>query len=223
MNELVSALVAVADSGKKVLVICDDAYYGLFFEEDIAKESLFARIAHIHDNIFAVKGDAATKEDMVWGFRIGFISYASKGFNEEHIDALVKKTLGAIRCTVSNCDRPGQSMLVKAYTDGKNVEKDKAATSREMEMRYRTIRKAVKKWESSSLLRAYPFNSGYFMAFDTAGHSAEELRVYLLDKYGIGTINIMDRTLRLAYCSVENENLEDLVDTIFKAAGEIWS
>ncbi len=223
MNELVSALVSVASCGKKILVICDDAYYGLFFEEDTAKESLFSRLADIHENIFAVKGDAATKEDMVWGFRIGFITYASKGFREEHLDALVKKTLGAIRCTVSNCDRPGQSMLVKAYEEGANVGKDKAAIMKEMEMRYRTIRRAVGKWESSCLLKAYPFNSGYFMAFDTGEHSAEELRLYLLDKYGIGTINIMGSTLRLAYCSVENESLEDLVDTIFKAAGEIWN
>ena len=41
--------------------------------------------------------------------------------------------------------------------------------------------------------------------------------------YGIGTVNIMDRTLRLAYCSVEEESLEDLVDKVYKAAEELWS
>ena len=61
------------------------------------------------------------------------------------------------------------------------------------------------------------------MAFDTNGHDAEELRKYLLDKYQIGAINIMGRTLRLAYCSVELEGLDDVVDTVYKAAGEIWS
>lgn len=222
MEELVRAIVEVAESGKKVLVLCDDAYYGLFFEDDIAGESLFARLAGAHENIFAIKGDAATKEDMVWGFRIGFVTYASKGFTKEQLAALEKKTLGAIRCTVSNCDRPGQSMLLKAYTDGVNVQSDKQRTSDEMRERYREIHKAVSK-QPTTLLRAYPFNSGYFMAFDTQGHSAEELRTYLLDKYGIGTINIMDRTLRLAYCSVEKEDLEDLVNTLFKAAGELWS
>lgn len=222
MEELVRAIVEVAESGKKVLVLCDDAYYGLFFEDGIAGESLFARLAGAHENIFAIKGDAATKEDMVWGFRIGFVTYASKGFTKEQLAALEKKTLGAIRCTVSNCDRPGQSMLLKAYTDGVNVQSDKQRTSDEMRERYREIHKAVSK-QPTALLRAYPFNSGYFMAFDTQGHSAEELRTYLLDKYGIGTINIMDRTLRLAYCSVEKEDLEDLVNTLFKAAGELWS
>ena len=61
------------------------------------------------------------------------------------------------------------------------------------------------------------------MAFDTLGHSAEALRVYLLDKYQVGTINIQDRTLRVAYCSVEKEQLADLVAIIFRAAGELWS
>ena len=222
MASIVAALKEVADSGKHVLVLCDDAYYGLFFEPDIAKESLFASLADAHENIFVIKGDAATKEDMVWGFRIGFVTYASKGLNQAQLSALEKKTLGAIRCTVSNCDRPGQSMLLNAYRNGKNVGRDKAATNEEMCMRYRLIHKAISRHDSK-LLKAYPFNSGYFMAFDTTGHSAEELRVYLLDKYGIGTINIMDKTLRLAYCSVEQEDLEDLISRIFQAAEELWS
>ncbi len=92
-----------------------------------------------------------------------------------------------------------------------------------MKARYTLVKEAVAKHEGDKNLTPYPFNSGYFMAFDTNGHSAEELRVYLLDKYGIGTINIMDKTLRLAYCSVEQESLEDLVDIVYKAAGELWS
>ena len=61
----------------------------------------------------------------------------------------------------------------------------------------------------------------HFMAFDTHGRSAEELRVYLLEKYQVGAINIMGRTLRLAFCSVEEDKIPDLVDTVYKAAGEI--
>ena len=222
MDDIVAALKDVADSGKKVMVISDDAYFGLFFEEETAKESLFARLVDAHEGIFAVKGDAATKEDMVWGFRVGFVTYGSKGLDAAQLDALVKKTLGAIRCTVSNCDRPGQSMLLHAYQNGKNVERDKKLTFEEMKARYQIVHRAVS-GHDDRLLSAYPFNSGYFMAFDTKGHSAEELRTYLLDKYGIGTINIMDRTLRLAYCSVEQDQLEDLIAKVYQAAGELWT
>lgn len=220
---IVDAIVEVADSGKKVMVLSDDAYFGLFFEDDTEKESLFAYLADAHENIFAIKGDAATKEEMVWGFRIGFISYASKNFTSAHLDALTKKTLGAIRCSVSNCDRPGQSLLLKALRDGKNYAHDKERLFNIIKERYETMKKVVEEHKDSKLLRPYSFNSGYFMAFDVTPHSAEELRLYLLDKYEIGAINILGNTLRLAYCSVENENLEDLVNILYKAAEELWS
>lgn len=220
---IVDAIVSVADSGKKVMVISDDAYFGLFYEEETEKESLFSFLADAHENIFAIKGDAATKEEMVWGFRIGFISYASKGFSKEHLDALSKKTLGAIRCTVSNCDRPGQSLLVDAMMNGKSYEHDKKYLFDKISSRYHAVKMALADHVDSSVLEPYPFNSGYFMAFSTCGHDAEELRCYLLDKYGIGTINIMGKTLRLAYCSVEEEGIKQLVDLVYNAAEELWS
>ena len=221
--KIVEAIKSVADTGKKVMVISDDAYFGLFFEDETEKESLFAYLADAHENIFAIKGDAATKEEMVWGFRIGFITYASKAFTDEHIDALQKKTLGAIRCTVSNCDRPGQSLLLKAMKAGDAREQDKGALFTEMQKRYSAVHKAVSRHAGEKTLTPYPFNSGYFMAFDTNGHDAEELRKHLLEKYQIGAINIMGRTLRLAYCSVELEGLDEVVDTVYKAAGELWN
>ncbi len=222
-KEIVEAIKSVAETGKKVLVISDDAYYGLFYEEETEKESLFSYLCDAHENILAVKGDAATKEEMVWGFRIGFLTYGGKSLDKKALDALEKKSLGAIRCTVSNCDRPGQSLLLKAMRDGADYEKDKKYLFSTMSERYGIMKKAVERHSSSKTLEAYPFNSGYFMAFDTHGRSAEELRLYLLDKYEIGAINIMGRTLRLAYCSVEKEKIDDLVDMVYKGADELWS
>lgn len=219
--DIVAALKEVAEK-KKVLVITDDAYFGLFFEDETEKESLFSYLADAHDNIFVVKGDAATKEEMVWGFRIGFISFAGKSLTPAVLDALTKKTLGAIRCTVSNCDRPGQSLLLEAMQNGRMYEEDKRKAYEEMERRYRTIKAELARFKDNVLLRPYPFNSGYFMAFDTMGRSAEQLRLYLLEKYQIGAINIFDRTLRLAYCSVEDDKIPDLISTLYQAVEELW-
>lgn len=221
-KEIVSSIVEVANEGKKILVITDDAYFGLFYEEKTEKESLFSYLCSAHDNILAVKGDAATKEEMVWGFRIGFLTYGSKSLTKEALDALEKKTLGAIRCTVSNCDRPGQSLLLKAMRDGENYNKDKERLFLCMKERYEITKKAIEK-HSSSFLTPYPFNSGYFMAFSSHTRDAEELRLYLLNKYNIGAINIMGHSLRVAFCSVEREKLEDLIDIIYKSAEELWS
>jgi aspartate/methionine/tyrosine aminotransferase len=222
MQAIADTLVSLAEEGMQLMVISDDAYFGLFFEEESAKESLFALLCDAHPNILAVKCDAATKEDMVWGFRIGFITYGSKNLSEEHYDALNKKTLGIIRSTVSNCDRPGQSMLLKAMRSGKQYESDKLAAKVEMERRYRILKEALKKHEGNDILKPHPFNSGYFMAFDCKG-SAEQLRRHLLDNYQVGCINIADVTLRLAYCSVECDRIAELVDIVYQAAGEVWN
>ena len=107
--------------------------------------------------------------------------------------------------------------------DGKNYNRDKEYLFSKMSERYLMTKKAIEKHKDSTLLTPYPFNSGYFMAFDTNGRDAESLRLYLLEKYAIGTINIMGHSLRLAYCSVEKEMIEDLIDMVYKGAEEIWS
>jgi aspartate/methionine/tyrosine aminotransferase len=222
MEAIAAALVDLAEQGMKLMVLCDDAYFGLFFEPDTAKEGLFSRIANAHDNIFAVKCDAATKEEMVWGFRIGFLTYASKSLTADHYDALNRKSLGIIRSTVSNCDRPGQSLLLHAMMDGEHYRKDKEAARTEMERRYRILSKALESHRGSDLLQPYPFNSGYFMAFRCKG-SSEQLRQYLLDRYQTGCISIQGNTLRLAYCSVEQDKIPELIDLVYRAAGEAWN
>ncbi len=220
---IVEAVKEVAESGKKILVISDDAYYGLFYESETEKESLFSFLCDAHDNILAVKGDAATKEEMVWGFRVGFLTYGGKSLTPEAVDALEKKTLGAVRCTVSNCDRPGQSLLLHAMRDGSHYEEDKKYLFDTMSERYNTMKKAIERHTNSRALTPYPFNSGYFMAFDTNGMDAEKIRLHLLEKYEIGAINIMGRTLRLAYCSVEKDKIDNLVDMVYKGAEELWN
>ena len=222
MKRTKEALIELAEGGMKLMVISDDAYFGLFFEEETEKESLFSSLCDAHENIFAVKADGATKEEMVWGFRIGFVTYGGKALTSDHYDALNKKTLGIIRSTVSNCDRPGQSLVLKAMREGKNYHADKASAFTEMQKRYHTITKVLKKYEGNPLLKPYPFNSGYFMAFKCKG-SSEVLRKHLLDTYQIGCINIADTTLRLAYCSVECDKIEELVDLVYQAAGEAWN
>ena len=68
------------------------------------------------------------------------------------------------------------------------------------------------------MLKALPFNSGYFMSFDFQGGDAEELRKELLMKEGIGTISIKNRYLRVAYASVDLDEIEALYRKIFETA-----
>src|SRR5574344_2925559 len=95
----------------------DDAYFGLDYEDAIEKQSLFAYIADLHENVLAVKADSPTKEDFAWGFRCGFLTFGCKGFTDEQYDALVKKLMGVIRSSVSCSSTPAQSMLMHAFSD----------------------------------------------------------------------------------------------------------
>ncbi|ADK80156.1 aminotransferase class I/II-fold pyridoxal phosphate-dependent enzyme [Sediminispirochaeta smaragdinae] len=218
-DQIVAVLKSLADEGKKVLCITDDAYFGLFYEKGTCTESLFARLADLHENIFAVKVDGATKEEFAWGFRIGFITYAGHGMSGDQYEALEKKTMGAIRSSISNSSKIAQSLLLRGMKEPGYLDQKQEAFSI-LEARYRKVRELVGRFPSDAPLQPLPFNSGYFMTFVYKGNS-EKLRLHLLDKYGVGTISIQEKYLRIAYSSVEIENLEELYQTILKAAGEV--
>jgi aspartate/methionine/tyrosine aminotransferase len=217
-DAIVRTLVEQADAGTDLLVITDDAYFGLFYENDLLEESLFARLATAHERIVAVKIDGATKEDFAWGFRIGFVTIAGAALGQEQLDALEKKLMGSIRSTVSNSSRIGQSMLLRAL-QAPEYEQEKLRKREVLASRYRAVRRIVTE-RSSEWLTPLPFNSGYFMAFTCNEISAEKLRLALLDK-GVGTIAIGEKYLRVAYSTIDERDLAELYDEVFTTAEEL--
>lgn len=208
-----------ADAGKRITLITDDAYFGLFFDDEPCRQSLFARACDLSENILAIKCDGATKEEMVWGFRIAFITYGCKGFTEEQYDALMQKTMGAIRGSLSNCSLSAQNILLKGMADP-NHAADKKLGIEKIGERYFALRKALKKHEKEDFLKALPFNSGYFMLF-WCSCDAEELRTLLMNEFQTGVIRCDDHHIRLAFSSVDAPDIEDLIDTVYKAASKL--
>jgi aspartate/methionine/tyrosine aminotransferase len=196
-------------------VIADDAYFGLFYEDGVSRESVFTALANLHENVLAVKVDGATKEEFLWGFRIGFVSLAGKGLGSDALGALETKVMGTIRSMVSNCSMPAQSVL-KHVLANPDYPAQKAAFNEILHRRYQTVR-AILSRESVPQLTPLPFNSGYFMSFRCVDIDAEELRQKLLEE-GIGTINIRGTYLRVAFAGADEEKLEDLFTRIFEAA-----
>jgi aspartate/methionine/tyrosine aminotransferase len=218
-KEIVAALKRVADEGTDLLVIADDAYFGLQYEPGLLEESLFARLLDAHDRILAVKVDGPTKEDYVWGFRTGFVSFGGKAISGSQYESLVKKLMGVIRSSVSNSSAPVQHLLLKAL-DAPGRKEEKARFRGLLEERYRKVRAFLAKNALPPALVLLPFNSGYFMSFECRGISAEKLRLRLLEQ-GIGTISMQDRYLRVAFSSVEASEVEPLYAAIFRAAAEL--
>ena len=215
-DQIVAVLKKHADAGKRITLITDDAYFGLFFDDEPCHQSLFAKVCDLSENILAVKCDAATKEEMVWGFRIAFVTYGSKGFTEEQYDALMQKTMGALRGSLSSCSLPAQNILLKAMADP-NHATDKELGVKKIGERYFELKKALKKHENEDYLKALPFNSGYFMLFWCAC-DAEKLRTLLLDEYQTGIIRSDEHHVRIAFSSVDVPKIEGLIDTVYEAA-----
>jgi len=215
---LLEVLAERARAGQKILALFDDAYFGLFYEEAVYRQSLFAEAADLHENLLAVKVDGPTKENLVWGFRVGFLTFAARGLTAAQLEALGQKVLGAIRATVSNSSQPAQSLMLQAMRDP-GYESQKKAAFDVLAARYRRAKALAAR--APAALRALPFNSGYFMTFELSGGGAERLRQALLQEHGVGTIALGDRHLRVAYSSVDEERLEELYSTIYQAAGRL--
>jgi len=72
----------------------------------------------------------------------------------------------------------------------------------------------------SPRLRPFPFNSGVFALIGVEGIPAEELRKKLIAEQSVGTIAIPSvNALRVAYCSVADEKIPELVRRIDAAVG----
>lgn len=214
---IASVLEKAAQKGLKILNIIDDSYFGLFYEDTIYPQSIFASLAAIHPNLLSIKLDGATKEDFAWGFRVGFLTYGGQGLTTGQYTALEQKTKGVIRSTISNSNKLGQSLLIRALKSP-TYQREKEENIKILKAKYRKVKEILNRSGNSSLLKPLPFNSGYFMCFRLEKGSTEKIRQYLLYEKGIGTISIDDRYLRITYALVEMENIEELYEELFKAA-----
>ncbi|AJY73616.1 aminotransferase class I/II-fold pyridoxal phosphate-dependent enzyme [Paenibacillus beijingensis] len=216
-NEIVAAIRDAAEAGINVVAVTDDAYFGLFFEESL-HESLFGKLADLHPRVLAVKVDGATKEEYVWGFRVGFITYASP--SEAVMNALEQKTLGIIRATISSGPHPSQTFVLKAL-QSPEFEAQKDEKFEIMKKRANRVKDLLDSGRYEGAWTYYPFNSGYFMCLKLTNTDAESVRKRLLDAYGIGTIALGETDLRVAFSCTEEANLEELFDSIYKAVQDL--
>ena len=219
-KKIVAAVRAAAKKGKKIVVVLDDAYFGLVYEKGIHGESLFAEFATLDKNVLAVKLDGTTKEDYVWGLRVGFVSFAFKGATDEQLKALEAKAAGNVRSCISNSSSIGQHMALAAYADPKYAaqKKEKYEVLRK---RYLEIRAILKRHpEYAESFETMPFNSGYFMCVKPVGVEAEKVRKHLIAKYSTGTI-VLSGLIRLAFSTIPKTKLATLFANVDAAIRDL--
>ena len=219
-DRVAGILIDIAQKGTNVVAACDDAYFGLFFEEQTSKESIFTKLVGTNKRLVAVKLDGATKEDYVWGFRTGFITYGIYGDDSTVLEALEKKTGGCIRGNISNCSHLSQTILLKSMSD-ENYDLYKKEKFNLLKKRALKMKEVLKDPKFNDAFDIYPFNSGYFMCIRLKDVDAEELRIHLLGNYGTGLISIGDKNIRVAFSCLEENDVETLFDIILKGINDL--
>jgi len=221
---MTAALVAQAERGTKLVVVTDDAYFGLFYHlgGESMTESLFGRLVGRHPNLLAVKLDGATKELFVWGLRCGFITFGPgrPDTAEEVVAALDAKVRGAIRGGISNSPQLSQTLVERALASSSIAEerKQKCEVLRARASKVFDVAGAPRFRESWDV---YPFNSGYFMCLAVKGVDAEKLRVHLLDAHGAGLIATSATDIRVAFSCLELDEIEPLFELIHRGIQEL--
>ncbi len=216
VNQMSAIIKAAADKGNQIVIFCDDAYFGLVYEKGIEKESIFAHVNELHENVLAVKIDGPTKEDYVWGFRVGFMTYGIKNGDAELYGALEAKTGGAVRGNISNAANLSQSLLLKAF-ENEAYEAQKDEKFEILNARYKAVKETLKDDKYAECFTALPFNSGYFMCVELAeGLDGEKIRQILIEKYSIGLINL-NNVLRVAFSAVAATDVKELFEGIYGA------
>ncbi len=221
-DQIAALLMENAEDGRNLVVVTDDAYFGLFYGEEVYQESLFARLAGAHERILAIKVDGPTKEEFVWGFRTGMLTFSTQAFlsDEALYGALTKKVAGAIRSAISNCSQVAQSVLAKAMADPALVQQRLEKKSI-LQARAKRVHEILGSPQYAKYWEPYPFNAGYFMCVKLKGIDAEEFRRHLLEKYGVGVIADGERDIRIAFSSIEEGELEELFSLMAAAAGDL--
>jgi aspartate/methionine/tyrosine aminotransferase len=214
--QIVHTINEAAEAGNDIVVFVDDAYFGLVYQDGIMPESIFGPCARLHERVLAVKFDGPTKEDYVWGFRVGFTTFGCKNGSPKLFEALEAKLSGAIRGNISNASNIGQSLLLAAYSD--------AAYPEQKNQKYQTLKARFDRIqdilgshpEYRDVFEALPCNSGYFMCIQLNGVDSEMLRQTLLKDHSVGVIAQGD-LIRIAFSSTPLRLLETLFESIYQA------
>jgi aspartate/methionine/tyrosine aminotransferase len=154
--------------------------------------------------------------------RVGFITYGTslKGNPKDAYDALEKKTAGAVRGTISNSPHLSQSIILGSL-NSENYQTEKEEKFKILLKRATRVKEVLANEKYTGAWDVYPFNSGYFMCLRLKKVDAEELRLHLLDKYGVGVISLGKTDIRIAFSCVEEENIPELFDIIFQGVKDL--
>jgi len=222
---LVDTLLAEAER-RPLLVVCDDAYAGLVYDDAVPRRSPFWDLVGRHPDLVPVKVDGATKELSFFGGRVGFLTVPFEP-GSPPAAALESKVKFLLRATIGSPVAASQALVAQALGSA-TLEQEIEAVRRLLAGRVEVLRAALAGCDPA-LLVPLPFNAGCFALVELAAGSGTEragvdpeaLRRHLLEHHDTGLISIRPRFVRLAHCSVDAADLPELVRRLERGAAEV--
>ena len=213
LNSLVDVISTYAkeNKNKQLIIVSDDAYFGLFFEKNHKTPTLSAtyKLAE-NENCLIVKLDGITKEFYSWGLRVGFITYYTK--NDKLRQLLLEKTQGFLRSTTSSPSNLSQQIALRLL-DNKKALEEKEINDKIIEERYNELKQAISTEQLDQLVRVLPFNSGYFFTIKLPSNiNAHEFRLKFLNEYKYGVYSMDDEHIRIAFSCLDKELIPELIN-----------
>lgn len=207
------------NKNKKIIILCDDAYFGLFFEKNNANSTINTVEKLVeNENCLIIKIDGITKEYYAWGLRVGFITYYTK--NEDFRNELMKKTQGFIRSSTSSGSSIAQIITKELLKNEKTI-LEKNSNDFIIKKRYEELKKYIEKEKLFNFTEILPFNSGYFFTIKLPEKiNAHDFRKKLLNKYKIGVYSMDDNHIRIAFACIDVEKIEYIIKNIKKCLKE---
>ena len=195
---------------KQLIIVSDDAYFGLFFEDNHKTPTLSAtyKLAE-NSNCLIVKLDGITKEFYSWGLRVGFITYYTK--DDTLRKTLLEKTQGFLRSTTSSPSNLSQQIALRLL-ENKQALLEKEENDSIIQDRYNELKLAISKENLTTLVTVLPFNSGYFFTIKLPTTiNAHEFRLKFLNEYKYGVYSMDDEHVRIAFSCLDQELIPELI------------
>ena len=233
LGEIIAALKeAQKKISKPIIILVDDAYEPYVFSNEVINRSIFYALHEVKEDIIPIKLDGITKELLLYGGRIGFITIGLKPHWVKNADELAtlkseldNKLSGLIRTTISNSNHFYQSLVLKLFNDigmdGLIQKRGKVISL--LKERFEKINDEFRKIKNENI--SVDSNAGGFFIFVNLNPGmikATDFADHLLKKYKVGVIPIEKphdniNGIRIAYCSIDIKKIPEFVSRIDQA------
>ena len=215
--------------GKPIIVLVDDAYEPYVYSDHALDHSIFYDLHQLDEDIIPIKLDGITKELLIYGGRVGFITMGLKPHwvdSNENLEQLKKelnnKMEGFIRATISNCNHIYQALTQKLFqANGINqIIESRNKVKKLLEERYFKINDEMNKINNPNI-SVDPNSGGFFLFVNLkpSKFNANKFADHLLKNYKVGVIPIEKvnekvNGIRIAYCSINISDIPEMINRL---------